>query len=278
MRVDLLGQKPDAFAQLGREARVFVGKGEGFEAAGFVVARPVFQRATLRQRPDDVHAAGQHAKVEGVVAGDGDQHVVGQDAGVQKLEGAVLGGFDGGDVAGQAGERRTQVFARFAKQPPVVPISGAVVLVALGLHTLQQPLVYGGKLRAHLLGRQAKQVDYLHAARNIGQVAAVAVIADDGRRGRSVLTPALSQGARKQGCGFCRGDDKARTMQLDARRRNVGVGPQRNSRRHVGADAQVRMNHTAALRQRDRHLAELAGLLRRHGEQTACPMSREMGV
>ena len=100
--VDLLGKPGDAFAELRGQAGVFVGEGEGFEAAGFDVARAIFQRATGCQRPFDVQLAREHAQCERIVHRDGDQHVVRQDAGAEELEGAVFGGFDGGDVAGQA--------------------------------------------------------------------------------------------------------------------------------------------------------------------------------
>ena len=61
-----------------------------------------------------MHQAEQHAKIEGDVAGNGNQHVVGQDADVQELEGAVLDGFDGCDVAGQGGELLAHFLTRLA--------------------------------------------------------------------------------------------------------------------------------------------------------------------
>jgi hypothetical protein len=55
----------------------------------------------------------------------------------------VLGGFDGGDVAGLAGEHGAQVFARFAEQPPVVAQVGAV-LVAFRFDAFEHPLIGAG--------------------------------------------------------------------------------------------------------------------------------------
>ena len=49
-------------------------------------------------------ARRSRVQVEGVGQRDADQHVVRCDAGVEELEGAVLGGFDGDDVAGLAGQ------------------------------------------------------------------------------------------------------------------------------------------------------------------------------
>jgi hypothetical protein len=56
--------------------------------------------------------------MKGIVSRDRDQLVVGQNFGVEELEDAVLGGFDGGDVAGETGERRAQVLARLAEGSP----------------------------------------------------------------------------------------------------------------------------------------------------------------
>jgi hypothetical protein len=56
--------------------------------------------------------------VEGIVTADGDQHVVGQDGRIEKLEGAVPGGFDGGNKAQQTGKLFAPFLTRLAKQPP----------------------------------------------------------------------------------------------------------------------------------------------------------------
>jgi hypothetical protein len=64
--VEGLGQFADAGLLLGRSD----GERERLEAAGLVVAWTVFQRAGCRQRPDDMHAAGQHAEGAGVVERD----------------------------------------------------------------------------------------------------------------------------------------------------------------------------------------------------------------
>ena len=66
--------------------------------------------------------------------------------------------------------------------------------VALGFHALLQPLVNSGVLVAQLLGCPAKGVYDLHAARPVGQVAAVAVGAD---QLLLAVTPALSQRERE---------------------------------------------------------------------------------
>ena len=194
VRVDLFRQLGDACMEQRGQAGVFAGEGEGFEAAGFVVAGPVFQRSARRQRPFDVRLAGEHAQGVGILKGDGDQHVVRQDGRVQELEGAVLGGFDGGDVARQAGELFAQLGVGFAKQPPVLAPAFAVVLVAFGFHALLQPLVNSGLLVSQLLGCSTEGVYDLYAARPVGQVAAVAVGAD---QLLLAVTPALSQRERE---------------------------------------------------------------------------------
>lgn len=108
-----------------RQAGVFGGEGEGFEAAGFDIHRIVAQAepATRRQRPRRMRAAGQHAQMESVTERNGYELVVGQD-----------------------GELLAQDFALFPKEPPVVAVGSAVVLVALRLHTFKQPLVSRRKL------------------------------------------------------------------------------------------------------------------------------------
>ena len=67
--VDLLGEVGDALAQLRGQAGVFVGEGEGFEAAGFDIHRIVAdaQPGARRQRPVNVQLAGERTQVEGVI-------------------------------------------------------------------------------------------------------------------------------------------------------------------------------------------------------------------
>ena len=104
MRVDFFRQIGNLRVQGRGQASGFGGEGEGVKAGGFDVHRPVFQRAAGYQSPVDMQLAGEHAQGKGVVQGDGNELVVGQDVGLQELEQAVLGGFHGGDVAGQASE------------------------------------------------------------------------------------------------------------------------------------------------------------------------------
>jgi hypothetical protein len=89
--VDLFGEVADAGLLFGRGD----GKGEGFEAAGFVVARslPTPSQPPCCQRPDDMHAAGQDAEEIRIVERDGDQHIVWRYRGIEELKRAMLGGF-----------------------------------------------------------------------------------------------------------------------------------------------------------------------------------------
>ncbi len=97
MGVDLFGEVADAGLLFGRGD----GEGEGFEAAGFVVARIVTdtEPATSRQCPDHMDATRKHTETIGIVERDCDQLVVWRNRGIEKLEDAVLGGFYSGDVA-----------------------------------------------------------------------------------------------------------------------------------------------------------------------------------
>ena len=53
----------------------------------------------------------------------------------------MLGGFDCGDVAAQALQSRAEVRSRFAEDPPVLPVRGSLILIALGLHVVVHPLI-----------------------------------------------------------------------------------------------------------------------------------------
>ena len=207
MRVDLLGQGGDAFAQCGREAGVFVGEGEGVEAAGLVVTGTVFQCSTRGQSPFDVQLAGEDAQAVGVVQRDGHQHVVRQDGGIQKLEGAVLAGFHRGDIAGQASELLAHLLSRLAMQPPQPGVASAILGAAFGiafrLDPIQQPLVGRRVLLAQLFGTQTKGINHQRAARLVSQVTAIAVGAHEG------------WGIQLGGLFGC--DDKACAVQLHAR-------------------------------------------------------------
>jgi hypothetical protein len=48
-----------------------------------------------------------------------DQHVVGRNRSIEKLEDAMLGGFNRSDVARQAKQHACATLARLAVQPPV---------------------------------------------------------------------------------------------------------------------------------------------------------------
>ncbi len=117
VRVDLLGKGADFLAEFGREAGVVVGEGEGVEAGGFDVYRVVAhtQETSRSQRPQAMDLAEQDAMVKGLAPGDSDQFVVGEDAGIQKLEQPMFGGFDGGDVAGKIGELFAQFWVGLSK-------------------------------------------------------------------------------------------------------------------------------------------------------------------
>jgi hypothetical protein len=113
--VELFGEVADAGLLVGRGVR----EGEDFESGGFDVNRSIFKCAARRQNPRDMDGAGQDAQRISVVEGDANEFVVWRDGGVEELESAVLGGFDGGDVAGLAGELFAQLLVWFAEHPPI---------------------------------------------------------------------------------------------------------------------------------------------------------------
>ncbi|MNT61328.1 hypothetical protein D3C72_1989670 [compost metagenome] len=118
---------------------------------------------------------GQDAQNGRVVAGDHHQLVVRQDVRVEESEPAVFGRLDGGDEAAQPFQRRTQLAARLAENPPVVAIGGPVVAVPLRLHRLEDVLE-DRRMSSPCLGLlPAEQVDDIDPARTVRQIAAVAV-------------------------------------------------------------------------------------------------------
>ena len=176
VRVQTLRDFADARLLLLRRVR----KREGLETAGFVVTRIISDTETTagRQRPCHMDAAGEHAEHIGVVVRDADKHVVGQHSGIQKLEEAVLGGLDRGDVARQAFQCGAESLARFAVYPPVDAVVVALVRFTFGLHALMHPLIDLGEAAAHFGFRETEQVDDHHVARTRRQILAVAVFAD----------------------------------------------------------------------------------------------------
>ena len=157
--------------------------------------------------------------------------VVWQDGGIEKDEEAASGGFDGGDVAAQSGQGRAQSSARFAVNPPVVAVAGAVVLVPLRLDPLVNPLVHRRETRSDLLGGQPEQVDDHHVSRRGRQVAAVAVEAD-------VMFEA-GDASQAQVGGFSGVTMKPEPSKLHAGTADVPIGLQRLRTAHIRADSQI---------------------------------------
>src|SRR5687768_10028061 len=117
MGVELLAEEADSLSLwLGG-----VGKREGLEAAGLVVARvvPVSEPSARGERPCYMDAAGQNAQNECVTGSDVNEHVVWKDDRVEEHEEAVFGGFDGRKVATKALQSGAKVGAWLAMNPPV---------------------------------------------------------------------------------------------------------------------------------------------------------------
>src|SRR5690606_30943555 len=145
-----------------------------------VVSRVVSdaQASARRKGPRDVETAREDAEEVGVVDGDVHEHVVGEDLRAEELEDAVLRRLDRGDVPGEAVDESSPLAARLAEDPPVVSIRGAVVLIALGLHALHDPLVDRREAPPDVLGLEAEEIDHVDSARARHEIPAVAVRAD----------------------------------------------------------------------------------------------------
>jgi len=155
--------------------------------------------------------------MEGVRQPHRDQHVVGQDRGVEKLEDAVLRRLDGRDVALERGEGGAQFAAGLSEQPPGLPVVVAPVGVAadhaalpvlLLFHRQLHMLVDFGKALTHLLRAQPEQVDDHHVTRPRRQISPVPIWPH----------MAFEPGALAEAEGFRlpRRDDEAGAVQFDA--------------------------------------------------------------
>ena len=147
-----------------------VGEREGLEATGLVIARVIAnaETTTSGQSPSNMHAAGKHAENCRIVAGDIDQHVIGQNGGIEELEYPMLGGFDSGNVTSQSCKLLSQFLPRLTEQPPERGIPCSILGISLGLpfrlYSFKQQLIHGREARAHLVGRQPEQIDHHNSA------------------------------------------------------------------------------------------------------------------
>ncbi len=131
--VQLFGQGADGGA-LGVAG---VGKGEGLEAAGLVVARPILQRAARRQRPRHVDGAGEDAEVVGVVKAECDECAVGCGSRRYKGKIAVLRSFDCDNVSCQLAREFTKHRSRMTNYPPLLAENPVSVHISKGLNLNQ---------------------------------------------------------------------------------------------------------------------------------------------
>ncbi|MNX48607.1 hypothetical protein D3C86_791920 [compost metagenome] len=253
--VDLFGQDSNFCTRCARQ----FGKRKSVEAGTLGVNGSILKSPSLHHRPVAMKSRGQDAQNVRLIRGDADQPIVRQDVRVQKPEPAVLGRLDRGDIAPQAFQRGPQFATRLAENPPVVAIGGPVVAVPLGLYRLKNVLKDGWVLSPRLSLLPAEQVDDVHAARPVRQIAAVAIGPD--RRGR------LGLRRRQQGRRPIRRDDEAGPVQLDPRRAQQGVGLQLNGFCHVHPHRQVGRNRAALLGEDDLWRVGVQAVFGQDGQQ-----------
>src|SRR4051812_30474208 len=82
------------------------------------------------------------------------------------------------NIARKFGQRGPKFSARFAEDPPILPIARAVVGVTLGLNSLDHMLVNFWKLATNVFSTEPKQVDDHGTARMPCQVAPIAIRAN----------------------------------------------------------------------------------------------------
>src|SRR3546814_9262514 len=104
------------------------------------------------------------------------------------------------------------------------------------LHAIGYPLIDGRKTMAYLHFLQRIEVDHHDTARARGEVAAVSIRADMLREARVV--------AEAEGVGFCRRNDEASAVQLDAGAAKPVIRLQGQDRSKVGARSE---EHTSEL-------------------------------
>jgi len=157
-----------------------VGKRERIEAAGFDVYRIIAEAepTTTSKSINGVEAAAEYAEMEGIIEGEHDQFVVGQDRGIEELENTMFGRFDRRDVPGKIGKCRAQLSSGPTEKPPVILDVRFPVLISLGLNRCQNMLIYSRESFTHLFSCESKEVDHHHTARLVCEVAPVAVGAD----------------------------------------------------------------------------------------------------
>src|SRR3546814_347908 len=146
-----------------------------------------------------------------------------------------------------------------SKNPPAITIDLPVVLIALRLHAIGYPLIDGRKTIAYLHFLQRIEVDHHDTARARGEGAAVSIRADMLREARVV--------AEAEGVGFCRRNDEASAVQLDAGAAKPVIRLQGQDRSKVGADGEVRLNLAVALIQLPRRRVGVRSEERRGGNE-----------
>lgn len=123
--------------------------------------------------------AGEHPKRIGIGAANRIKLVVGAERQGLKCEDAVLGGFRGENDPWKVSPRSAKLAHRLTEQPPVLTPRCSIVQIALGLHSVEQPLVQRRVLVPCLLSRVAEQVDDEAVLAALQEVPRIAVRFDD---------------------------------------------------------------------------------------------------
>src|SRR4051794_22815429 len=90
----------------------------------------------------------------------------------------MLRRLDCTDVTIEPDECGPEVRTRFAVNPPIVAVTGAIVEIPFGFNPVVHPLVDLRETSSHLIYCQAKEINHHHAAGSLVQVAAIQVRTD----------------------------------------------------------------------------------------------------
>ena len=169
-----------------------------------------------------MNTRGEDSEDKWVLRSNCDELVIWQDGDVQKFKDTVLRSFDRRNVARHILKGSSQIWARFAENPPKLQISfcifrGSAVLFycilydLLASNTNRAPkvLVRLRKALSDVLFREAEEIDHHRIARNLKQVAAVPIWPD-------VSLQAIAS-AKTKHFRLSRTDDKAVAVQKKLR-------------------------------------------------------------
>lgn len=132
------------------------------------------------ERPDNVNAARHSRECSCVVQCNGNQHVIGHDRLIEELKHAMLRRLDRRYIPWKVRKSGAKVSARFAEEPPIPPITFAVVLVPFRFDRIGHMLKDARETRSCFILGETEEVDHHDASRRGSEIATVPIGSDMG--------------------------------------------------------------------------------------------------